>query len=82
MAPIPEKREDLIALGWEFTGEGRCRACGEYIEWWATANGKRMPMSVIDVKDETKVFPQPILYTARRSHFANCPNANEFRRGK
>jgi hypothetical protein len=65
---IPTKREDLVALGYEFTGEGKCRSCGQY--------------SVIDVKDESKTFPQPILRVDRICHFVDCPNAADFRRPK
>jgi len=79
---IPEKREVLLSAGYVFSGESRCRGCGEYIEWWITNNNKRMPMSVVDVKDETKVFPQPILRTIRVPHFQTCPNAADFRRTK
>ena len=80
--PLPTKREDLIAMGYEFTGEGKCRGCGEYIEWWITPNDKRMPMSVVEVKDESKVFPQPILRVDRVPHWGVCPNAADFRKAK
>ena len=79
---IPEKREDLISAGYEFSGESRCRGCHEYIEWWITPNDKRMPMSVKDVKDESKAFPQPILYTIRVPHWQVCPHADDFRKAK
>jgi hypothetical protein len=79
---IPEKREDLVALGWVYSGDGKCRGCGEPVEWWITNNDKRIPMSVVDVKDTTKTFPQPILRTIRVAHFTNCPNAADFRKGK
>jgi hypothetical protein len=77
---IPQKREDLVAMGYVFDGEGRCKACGAYMEWWITPRGKKMPMSVVDVKDETKVFPQPVLYTIRVPHWGDCPEAASFRR--
>lgn len=79
---IPEKREDLISAGYEFTGESRCKGCGEYIEWYVTPHGKRMPMTVQDVKDESKIFPQPILRTIRVPHWQVCPNAEDFRKPK
>jgi hypothetical protein len=77
--PIPEKREDLVAMGYVFDNEGRCRGCGAAIEWWITPNGKKMPMSVKDVKDESKSFPQPVLRTIRVPHWSDCPNAEDFR---
>lgn len=77
---LPEKREDLIAVGYVFTGEGRCRSCGAYIEWWVTPRGKRMPMSVKQVKDEAQGFFAPVEREIRVSHFSDCPNAEEHRR--
>jgi hypothetical protein len=81
---LPETREGLVEAGYEFTGESRCtgKDCGEYIEWWATPDNRRMPISVIDVKDETKPFPQPILRTIRVPHWKTCKNAQDFRRKK
>lgn len=79
---VPTKKEDLEAAGWVFDNEGRCRACGAKVEWWVTPRGVKAPLSVVEVKDETKVFPQPILRIERISHFANCPNAADFRKGR
>ena len=78
--PLPTKREDLIAMGYVFDNEAKCRGCGEDIEWWITPKDKKMPMSVVEVKDETKVFPQPILRIDRVPHWTNCPKADSFRR--
>ena len=77
---IPEKREDLVAAGYEFTGEGKCRGCGEYIEWWVTPNGKRMPFRVFEEhanglfanSDKTGFF--------RRPHWQDCTSADDFRK--
>src|SRR5215468_1833811 len=52
--PLPEKREALVALGYVFDNEARCRGCGAAIEWWITPNGKKMPMTVRERKDESK----------------------------
>lgn len=79
--PIPTKREDLQALGYVFDNEGVCRGCGEKIEWWITFNGKKMPMSVIEVKDESlPVTQQRVLRYDRVPHFSICPEADQFRR--
>lgn len=77
---IPTKREDLVAMGYVFDNEATCRGCGAPIEWWITPKDKKMPMSVVEVKDETKTFPQPILRIERIPHWSNCPNAQDFRR--
>jgi hypothetical protein len=78
--PFPETKEALEAAGYVFDNEGRCRGCGAPIEWWITPNGKKMPMIVIDEKDKSKSFPQPILRTIRRTHFSDCEDAAKFRR--
>src|SRR5215469_9584655 len=49
---IPTRREDLLAMGYVFDNEATCRGCFSPIEWWITPNGKKMPMSVVEVKDE------------------------------
>lgn len=77
---IPTSREDLTAMGYVFDNEAKCRGCGADIEWWITPKDKKMPMSVVEVKDESKVFPQPILRVDRIPHWSNCPKADSFRR--
>jgi hypothetical protein len=81
---IPEKREDLVAMGYVYDNDARCSGadCHQMIEWWITPKGAKMPMSVVDEKDETKAFPQPVLRTIRVPHWSVCPNAKDFKRGK
>jgi hypothetical protein len=69
---IPTQREELVAAGYVFDDESRCRWCGIEIEWWLTPKGAKMPFRVIEVKDTTKIFPQPILRIDRVPHFADC----------
>jgi hypothetical protein len=76
---LPEKREDLIALGYVFDNDAKCRGCGAAIEWWVTPKGKKMPMSVKEKKDETKGFFAPVEEFIRIPHWTDCPNADEFR---
>jgi hypothetical protein len=77
MPHLPEKREDLQALGYDYEGDGRCSKCQEVIEWWSTPNGKRMPMRVFEERDASG----KIVYL-RRSHFVDCPFADTFRKAK
>jgi hypothetical protein len=77
---LPEKREDLIALGYVFDNESHCRGCGAEIEWWITPKGKKMPMSVKEVKDEEKGFFAPVEKVVRIPHWTDCPNAADFRK--
>lgn len=83
---IPEKLEDLKAMGYVFDNEGTCRGCGEPIEWFITPRGKKMPMSVIplDAKGEPIIGASvvPVKEYVRRPHWSNCPNAADFRRSK
>jgi hypothetical protein len=68
--PLPTKKEDLEEIGYVFDNEARCRFCDEPIEWWITSNGKKMPMTVVDVKSEG--FPSKLLRVERRPHFPDC----------
>lgn len=77
---IPTKREDLVAMGYLFDNDAKCRGCGAAIEWWITPKGKKMPMSVKEVRDETLSFPQPVVRLDRIPHWTDCPNAEDFRR--
>jgi len=70
--PQPQTKEEWEAAGYVFDNEAKCRFCGALIEWWISPNDKKMPMSVIEKKDETKTFPQPIIGIIRRPHFADC----------
>jgi hypothetical protein len=46
-----------------------CRSCGAKVEWVETANGKKMPMDL-----------EPDAEGNRISHFATCPQANDWRK--
>ncbi len=79
--PIPEKKEDLLAAGWIFDNEAFCRGCGEPIEWWIMPNGRKMPMSVVELKKDKNFFA-PARELVRRSHFITCPEAASFRKDR
>lgn len=83
---IPEKREDLLAMGYIFDNEATCRGCGAPMEWWITPKGKKMPMSVLAVDANGDVVPQGSLTRPhefiRRPHWSDCPNAADFRKKK
>lgn len=57
----------------------RCRSCGARIVWIETAAGKKMPL---DEKKATVVLDDGTVVTGRVSHFATCPQAGEWRKGK
>jgi hypothetical protein len=77
--PLPEKREDLVAMGYVFDNEAHCRGCGEAIEWWITPKGKKMPMSVKEVKKEENGFFAPVEKLILIPHWTTCPNADDFK---
>lgn len=55
--------------------EGRCRSCDERIIWLVTNTGKNMPVDADSIDEQ---------FDAKRhtSHFANCPDADKFRKPK
>lgn len=67
----------------------RCKACDAPIIWAETENGNRIPLDAKSEKrfvlgregswGDTKVAAMKDTYT---SHFATCPNANDFRKKK
>lgn len=57
------------------SGAVPCGRCPARIVWTITARGKRMPIDARPVVDE----PGLVLY---EPHWATCPAAGEFRRGR
>jgi hypothetical protein len=76
---IPQNREDLMAMGYVFDNEAKCRGCGAPIEWWITPKGKKMPMSVKEVKDGEGFFAK-VTGWVRLPHWSDCEAADQFRR--
>jgi hypothetical protein len=74
---FPADASELRAAGYEYDGDGRCRACGEALEWWITPKGKKMPLSRVKVGDQLKQNVEKL-----QPHFADCPEADAFRRAK
>ena len=68
----------------------KCRSCGADVLWVVTETGKKMPL---DAKAITVFVPDPAQRRARDgdlcavsrkayvSHFATCPDADEWRGG-
>jgi len=65
--PFPETTDQLVRAGYKFDNHASCRGCGAAIEWWYTPRGKKMPF---DVDEDGNA----------EAHFANCPNAKDFRK--
>jgi hypothetical protein len=79
---IPEKREDLLAMGYEYLNDATCRGCRAPIEWWLTPRKKKMPMTVKEVKEAELFAFAAVERWIRIPHFGECPALSEFRRPK
>jgi hypothetical protein len=79
---FPAKREELEKAGYVYDNDSHCRGCDSPIEWWITPLGAKMPISVVQVKDTTRTFPQPVQYEVRTPHHAVCPAVEQFRKKK
>jgi len=61
-----------------------CKGCGAEIKWIKTATGKNTPVDAVSEK-RYSFFPftdEWLLLDSYQSHWATCPNANQFRKGK
>lgn len=55
-----------------------CRACGQYIVFLRTANGRQMPTDAESVNEGDEQFdPKEHI-----SHFSTCPEAGRFRKSR
>jgi len=72
---------------------GQCRGCGAEIIWATSKNGKPMPLSaqseekravLVDEMQRPTSDPQrahmAVIESVFRSHFADCPAADRFRK--
>lgn len=71
----PAASHQLRAEGYEFDNESTCRGCQAPIEWWITPKGKKMPLSRVKIGDQLKRNVE-----ALQPHWADCANAEDFRR--
>jgi len=72
---FPAKSDELKAAGYEYDNDSKCRGCGARIEWWITPKGKKMPMTVTPTSTV-----QQSKADVRQPHWADCPNAGDFRK--
>ncbi|WP_046180362.1 hypothetical protein [Domibacillus tundrae] len=56
----------------------KCRGCGAEIQWIKTDSGKAMPA---DMQKQTIITASGQVVNGFTSHFATCPQANNFRKG-
>lgn len=69
--PFPETLDDLVKAGYKFEGHKKCDGprCNVTFEFWKTPSGKLVPL---DIDEYGKVV----------AHFATCPDAGRYSKGK
>lgn len=66
-------------------GAGICRACRAPLDWYETTQGRRMPVErgAVPAALERHADARVVLtFEASASHFANCTQADAFRRSR
>jgi len=92
-ADVPQdKPEKTIQLDLRTKAPGVCRGCLQPIDWYTTPAGKAMPMNARTVAIRTSgtrpvlgghgVQPEMGEFLASDTHWATCPVAAKFHRGK
>lgn len=69
---LPADYKALQAAGWTFQFSRQCRLCNRSLEFWRTKEKKFMPLESITVEGKWLLA----------SHWATCPRADRFRKGK
>lgn len=69
--PFPTTLRAMQETGYQRQNYARCKGCHRPIEWWSTPSGKAIPMEPMPQDDSPTV-----------SHWATCPNLEDFRRRK
>ena len=69
--PFPANAEEMQLAGYRFLDHGECDGCYQAIEWWRTPKGRQIPMDPMSTPESPAT-----------SHWATCPNAEQFRKKK
>lgn len=69
--PFPATRRQLATQGYQWLNFAKCAGCGASVSWYKTPKGASIPMDPM-ANDESPAI----------SHWATCPKAKQFRRGK
>ena len=54
----------------------QCKACGALMVFLSTRSGKKMPVDASSIEAHELMFD----HTKHKSHFATCPEAEQFRK--
>lgn len=75
----------LIRVLAEGHNGARCRGCGAAITWFTTVSGRAMPFTGVPVieRHEQDADGRRVLFLrSSAAHWATCPQADRFRKGK
>jgi len=75
MMKWPATSNEMRAAGYEYDNDSNCRGCGQFIEWWISPKGTKMPISVLRSPHPLKSNEE-----TRQPHFIDCSKAKDFRR--
>jgi hypothetical protein len=81
-------KDTLVRLYEDTKKPGICSAtsCGAALDWYRTLNDKGMPMNrgAVPVKSENESDTRRVIafFSASDSHWATCPAASKFGRGR
>lgn len=76
----------ILKIYQDSKGRGTCRSCGAAIEWAELTSGKRHPFDapIVVVRSQGSVLEGRVIEhidtAVSASHFATCPDANDWRR--
>jgi hypothetical protein len=79
---LPTEVKALQMAGYAFDNKARCSGCGKEVEWWVTARKKKMPFTVVEVREMPGDRNSTIVRHDRIPHFAMCAAGEKFRRKK
>jgi hypothetical protein len=66
----PKTRDEQMLAGYKFSNHARCRGCHQDIEWWTTPRMRKIPVDLMQSGNDPWI-----------SHFATCPDVDQFRGG-
>jgi hypothetical protein len=69
----------------ETPGRGTCRSCGAKVDWYETTGGRKVPINANEVPVRSQTMEDgrvSITFLGEQSHFATCPQANQWRRDR
>ena len=66
---FPRTLNDMIPSGYQFDNHAECKGCGDFIEWWITPSGKKIPMNPMSAGSDSAT-----------AHWSTCTEQDQFRK--